>query len=102
MREKWRKREGIEPPGDIAASRPDLKSGRATSALSASVRIPFRIEGRTILLLLRRFARPLLPCLLPPVPAAPDLPLPFRGHAHLVLLPVCSAGTVYQRKKEFR
>ncbi len=33
----WRKREGIEPPGDIAASRPDLKSGRATSAPSASV-----------------------------------------------------------------
>ena len=33
----WRKREGIEPPGDIAASRPDLKSGGATSAPSASV-----------------------------------------------------------------
>lgn len=33
----WRKREGIEPTGDIAASRPDLKSGGATSAPSASV-----------------------------------------------------------------
>lgn len=35
----WRKREGIEPTGDIAASRPDLKSGGATSAPSASVRL---------------------------------------------------------------
>ncbi len=35
----WRKREGIEPTGDIAASRPDLKSGGATSAPSASVRM---------------------------------------------------------------
>src|SRR5512139_518555 len=34
---KWRKREGIEPTGDISASRPDLKSGGATSAPSASV-----------------------------------------------------------------
>src|SRR4030067_3234412 len=33
----WRKREGIEPTGDISASRPDLKSGGATSAPSASV-----------------------------------------------------------------
>lgn len=37
QRDTWRKREGIEPPGDISASRPDLKSGRATSAPSASV-----------------------------------------------------------------
>lgn len=35
----WRKREGIEPTGDIAASRPDLKSGGATSAPSASDRM---------------------------------------------------------------
>ena len=33
----WRKREGIEPTGDVSASRPDLKSGGATSAPSASV-----------------------------------------------------------------
>ena len=32
----WRKREGIEPTRDISASRPDLKSGGATSAPSAS------------------------------------------------------------------
>jgi hypothetical protein len=36
---EWRKREGIEPTGDIAASLPDLKSGGATSAPSASFRM---------------------------------------------------------------
>ena len=55
----WRKREGIEPPEDIAASRPDLKSGRATSAPSASVSAsrltPDR--GRAYLLFGASFAR---------------------------------------------
>lgn len=37
MGKDWRKREGIEPTGDVSASRPDLKSGGATSAPSASV-----------------------------------------------------------------
>jgi hypothetical protein len=37
MGKDWRKREGIEPPGGVSASRPDLKSGGATSAPSASV-----------------------------------------------------------------
>jgi hypothetical protein len=37
QRKTWRKREGIEPPGGVSASRPDLKSGGATSAPSASV-----------------------------------------------------------------
>ncbi len=41
----WRKREGIEPTGDISASRPDLKSGGATSAPSASVRSGPRRPG---------------------------------------------------------
>ncbi len=40
---EWRKREGIEPTGDISASRPDLKSGGATSAPSASV-----VEGSPV------------------------------------------------------
>ena len=101
MRKRWRKREGIEPPGDIAASRPDLKSGRATSALSASIRSLARLAGKPALLL-RGLARALLPGLLPPVPPAPDLPLPFRGHLHLVPIPICDAGTVYQKGKEFR
>jgi len=55
----WRKREGIEPPGDIAASRPDLKSGGATSAPSASVSA-FRLapdRGRDYLLFGASFAR---------------------------------------------
>ena len=46
----WRKREGIEPSEDISASRPDLKSGGATSAPSASVvrePIPRRGKGFT-------------------------------------------------------
>jgi len=38
--ESWRKREGIEPTGDVSASRPDLKSGGATSAPSASFHGP--------------------------------------------------------------
>jgi len=38
--EDWRKREGIEPTGDVSASRPDLKSGGATSAPSASFHGP--------------------------------------------------------------
>ena len=86
----WRKREGIEPSGDIAASRPDLKSGGATSAPSASVR-GVRLDRRrnemsaprargTGRLFLFRFLPAALPGLFLSLPAAPDFPLPFRRH----------------------
>lgn len=55
----WRKREGIEPSEDISASRPDLKSGRATSAPSASVEdgSPARPGGKDYFCLGASFAR---------------------------------------------
>src|SRR4030065_416424 len=90
---EWRKREGIEPSGDIAASRPDLKSGGATSAPSASVR-GVRLDRRrngmsaprargTGCLFLFRFPPAALPGLFLSLPATPDFPLPFRRHFFL-------------------
>src|SRR3990172_2434969 len=94
----WRKREGIEPPGDIAASRPDLKSGGATSAPSASVRVISAatagepgpcappVRGTACLLLFRFFPAALHRLFLS-LSAAPNFPLPFRRHFRSVAFP---------------
>ena len=79
---EWRKREGIEPSEDIAASRPDLKSGGATSAPSASVRgvTPRSTAQRDV-----RTARPRYGPLI-------SFPLPSGGASRPFSFSACGAG----------
>src|SRR5512139_3360925 len=98
---KWRKREGIEPTGDISASRPDLKSGGATSAPSASVveGASPRPHGEVASPGGGRFLPATLPRLRFPVPAAPDLACPFGRHRHPVPPSVVGGGVIITERK---